>query len=275
MSSKATSFENIFKRFNIDFKNPGFYDSQEFLFQEQKDHSFLEKYAEYVNVKEYSSTYLERANREILFIAQKLHQELVKDGRLGACVDLSMVLSRILEREGFWNYTTKGSLTIKFPKVSGLENKYFWTVDTGEHSAGHSWVVAPPFTVVDLTLRQQPYNKNEDKFISNYICSKQKTETSIDEIDVISPTILMDAERQGLKGNKLKFVGANFINLSERFPARKIEKDNNLYKYVTVAIGASEDPLETITTLKLSNRIGIEIYNDLILPELLKLRARK
>ncbi|WP_179020754.1 hypothetical protein [Winogradskyella forsetii] len=275
MSLKAADLENIFKRFHIDYKTPGFYDSQEFLFQEQRDHSFLEKYAEYINAQTYSSTYLERASGEIPFIARILNQELVKDGRLGACIDVSMVLSRILEREGFWNYTTKGSLTITFPKDSGLENKYFWTVDTGTHSAGHSWVVAPPFTVVDLTLKQQPYSQNEQKLISDYICSTQKTETSIDELDVISPSILLDAKLQGFKGNKLKFVGTNFLNISERFPALQIEKENNFYKYVTVAISASEDPLETITTLKLSNRIGIEIYNDLILPELLKLRASK
>lgn len=275
MSLKATDLENIFKRFNIDYKKPGFYDSQEFLFQEQRDYSFLEKYAEYVNVKDYSTNYLERANFEIPFIAQLLHQELIKDGRLGACVDVSMVLSRILEREGFWNYTTKGSLTITFPKNSGLEKKYFWTVDNGEHSAGHSWVVAPPFMVIDLTLKQQPYKQNEQKLISDYICSTQKTETSIDELDVISPSILLDAELQGLKGNKLKFVGTNFLNISERFPALQIEKENNFYKYITVAISASENPLETITTLKLSNRIGIEIYNDLILPELLKVRKNK
>ena len=275
MSLKAADLENIFQRFHIDYKKPGFYDSQEFLFQEQRDHSFLEKYAEYVNVQTYPSTYLDRASREIPFIAQLLHQELIKDGRLGACVDVSMVLSRILEREGFWNYTTKGSLTITFPKNSGLEKKYFWTVDNGEHSAGHSWVVAPPFTVIDLTLKQQPYKQNEQKLVSDYICSEQKIEASIDEIDVISPSILLDAEMQGFTGNKLKFVSTNFLNISERFPALQIEKENNFYKYVTVAISASEDPLETITTLKLSNRIGIEIYNDLILPELLKLRASK
>lgn len=275
MNLKAADLENNFKQLNIDYKSPGFYDSKEFLFQEQRDHSFLEKYAEYVNAQTYSSTYSKRASLEIPFIAQLLHQELIKDGRLGACVDVSMVLSRILEREGFWNYTTKGSLTITFPKNSGLEKKHFWTVDNGKHSAGHSWVVAPPFTVIDLTLKQQPYKQNEQKLISDYICSEQKTETSIDEIDVISPSILLDAEIQGFTGKKLKFVGKNFLNISERFPALQIEKENNLYKYVTVAISASEDPLETITTLKLSNRIGIEIYNDLILPELLKLRANE
>ena len=161
-----TALEKHFKKLNIDYNSIAFYDSNEFLKQEQKNNRFLELYANYVNEKKYSIEYIERAKKEIPLIAKILNQELKKDGRLGACIDISIVLSRILEKEGYWNYLTKGSLTIDFPIESKIETKYFWSVDDGEFQSGHTWVVAPPFNVIDIALRQQPYKGEEQKIFT-------------------------------------------------------------------------------------------------------------
>jgi hypothetical protein len=45
-------------------------------------------------------------------------EELVKDGRLGACIDIGMILSRILEEEGFWELAVSAPDN-PFPKMDG------------------------------------------------------------------------------------------------------------------------------------------------------------
>ena len=60
------------------------------------------------------------------------------EGRLGACIDLSMVLSRILDAEGIWNYVVKGSLTLTFPRSVQPGPIYFWPIDEGDFQAGQA-----------------------------------------------------------------------------------------------------------------------------------------
>lgn len=262
------NLEEEFKSKKIDFTKVGFYDSPEFINEERKDFNYLSKYAEYVLAKKYSKEYFKKAKDEIPFISKILNEELIKDGRLGACIDTSIVLSRILEKEGFWNYQTKGSLTITFPKKMKLETKYLWTVDTGEFQAGHSWIVAPPFDIIDLTVKQQSYPNKTEKHLPNYICKSGTRLKGINEIDIISPEVLIIMELQGIKSNKLYYVKEDIDNFVETFPVVEILDKGIKFKYSTMAIAAPDEPLERVSTLKLSGRLGIEIYNDIILPKL-------
>jgi hypothetical protein len=109
----------------VDCNNPGFYDHPNFLKVEAQFPEFLNNYARFVQQRHYDDDYLERARREIPVIARVLYEELLRDGRQGACVDMSGVLSRILEREGLWNFAVKGSLTVSFPRGSGMGDRYF------------------------------------------------------------------------------------------------------------------------------------------------------
>jgi hypothetical protein len=138
------ALESDFRRRGIDTSTPGFYDHPAFVAAEQRDNTFLNRYARYVDVRQHPEDYIHRASVEIPVIAETLHGILVQDARQGACVDMSGVLSRTLDREGFWNYVVKGSLTITFPTHSGIGQRYFRTVDRGNFVAGHAWVVAPP-----------------------------------------------------------------------------------------------------------------------------------
>lgn len=142
----------------ISTANPGFFDQPAFRAAEEGDPEYLCNYARFIDARHYTPEYLDRARREIPEIAEPLHQALKRDGRLGACIDLSMVLSRILEREGFWNYMVSGCLTQTFPSKYGFPPRYIWAVDRGNAKAPHVWVVAPPFLVVDLTVSMQRGN---------------------------------------------------------------------------------------------------------------------
>jgi len=144
-----------FADYQIEPLIPGFYDHQRFLRAEGVDPAFIQKYARYIESQEYDEAYLTRCRREIPEIARIVWEELIADGRLGACIDIGMILSRILEREGFWNYMVKGSLTISFPEATGHPRRrfYSWDVVARAFDAAHAWIVAPPYAIVDISSK--------------------------------------------------------------------------------------------------------------------------
>ena len=104
---------------------------------------------------------LERRAKAIIDnVVSRLHAELVGYERLCACVDISEILFQLLEQEKIWSCCIKGSLTITFPRKAGIDTTYFWSVDHGNFVAGHAWLSAPPYKVVDISVRQQPYRGN-------------------------------------------------------------------------------------------------------------------
>ncbi len=74
-------------------------------------------------------------------------------------------MSRILEREGVWNYVASGALSITFPPGSGFEPFSFpaFNVQCGKAiDCSYHWVVAPPFQIIDIAIQacRYPYPFN-------------------------------------------------------------------------------------------------------------------
>src|SRR6266540_116994 len=88
--------------------------------QEQRDPEFLVRYAEFVNLRRATPEYEAFARSQTVKAAAFLHERLVKDGRPGACVDISGLLSRFLDRLGVWNYVVKGGLVLEFSAATGF-----------------------------------------------------------------------------------------------------------------------------------------------------------
>lgn len=268
-----TVLEAFFAERGIDYRPIAFYDSQKFLFHERQDGRFLEKYGQYVNERYYDREYILRARAEIPWIARILNDELKKDGRLGACVDISIGLNRILEREGFWNYIVKGSTTIHLPEVAGLPPKYFWSYDIGEFAAPHSWVFAPPFSVIDLSIKQQKYSDKTADYLPDFICSDSTQTANADEDDLISPEIRRRMELEGIE-DKILYLRPYWHEFSSRFTPVLISENEVSIKYSPIGVAAADNPLEKVTTLQLSGRYAIEIYEDIIKPKLAEFRSR-
>ncbi|HHV86869.1 MAG TPA: hypothetical protein GXX42_13840 [Petrimonas sp.] len=263
--------ETEFTTAGIDFSKVGFYDDPNFLICEQRNHRYLETYAEYVLTKKYAPEYIERAKKEIPFIANLLNEELIKDGRLGACIDISIGLSRILEQEGFWNYIPKGSLTIDFPAATKIQKKFFYTANFGNFDAGHVWVVAPPFTVIDLSVKQQPYQDKAAEYLPNFICSTSEIGTKANDSDIISPEGIVYMKMHGIN-NGMNHIKPDWKEFLVKFKSIEVKENNVVLKYITTGISAPDMPIEKVETLRVSGRITIEIYNDIIIPKLKEFR---
>ncbi|MBF0191708.1 MAG: hypothetical protein HQL99_11310 [Magnetococcales bacterium] len=259
--------EIAFEKKGIPFDTPGFYDHPNFIKQEQRDPRFLELYAEYVESRAYDFDYLTAAEQKITIAASALESAVRADGRLGACVDVSGMLGRILDRLGVWNYVAKATLTITFPKPSGISIRYFWNFDVGEFVAPHAMVVAPPFGVVDLTARKQAYSSGEPDHIPNIILAKEWSLGSWKPEDLANPIILADLHRRRISFDTfMNEVRPDTANIIQSLPVRIVQEGETTFKYVIVAVGGTIEPLEGVTGYRPGGRTALEIFEQAILP---------
>jgi len=271
------TLQDFFHEKGIHTEKPGFYDSPQFLSIERLNPEFLNWYARFVDTQPYTAEYFRRSRHVTTVIAQSLQELLFKDGRQGACVDLSSAFSRMLDQEGIWNYVARGALAIFFPNETGINSKHFWTIEcksnSQETTAPHAWLVAPPFLVVDLTIKQQPYPGRERLFLPDSILEEYGKECEIDVADLCEPLVVEDFAQRGVK--KEDMIITIFPNLKKffyLFPPKLIEKNRIKFKYIRTAIGATDQGLEGIENLKLNGMYPLEIYTSIIRPRIKNLK---
>ena len=146
-------------KYKIDTSYPGFYNDPNFIHQENLNPAFLNQYNYHITAKTYSDEYLTNAAIKIDIICQILFEELKKENREGACIDIAQVLTKILEVECIWCSTFTGSLTQTYSSDTKIDKGYFWLIDNGNYNAPHSWVFAPPYSIIDLSVSLQQYKK--------------------------------------------------------------------------------------------------------------------
>lgn len=257
-----------FAGLGIPMDAPGFYDHPAFVAIEKKNPKFLEAYAKFVQSRPIDRTYIAQVRQVVGIVGPMWNEELVLDGRLGACIDLSMVLSRTLESGGVWNYVVKGALTIEFPKNSGYGKTYFWPIDIAKVAAGHVWVCAPPYSIIDLTIHQQPFGGHRLKHVPPFVLSESVERYSPTIVDICSTEVVSDLQRQGapLTNETLFRIQPNLRGIFQSFPATVERHDSTILNYTPCAISASDRPFEEITSLRLRGRTGYEIYQQRLKP---------
>ncbi len=255
----------LYKENSIDISCPGFYNDPNFVKLEQQNPEFLNQYASFVQQKDYSFEYLEKAEKTIEVIGNILFKELMKSNQLGRCIDVSMILAKILEKEQLWNFAMVGALAVEFPTPMHIPNSYFYMHDINK-TAGHVWLYAPPFKLIDLTLKFQQYLPNQKRGIARLpgIALEKGLEFYTPQIkEICSPEF-----RSIYKINNIPKGIEMFQNTFHPF---KINYKNAVVKYIPCGITASDGSLEENTSIQLNGRVGIEIYDQLIKPELNKL----
>jgi hypothetical protein len=237
--------------------------------------TILNNYARYVNCRQYSESYLRYAEHVVRTVAEVIYEELVREGRRGACIDASGVMSQILESEGVWSYQASGSMTMTFPTESGIPNLYNYSYNVTDlnFSAGHSWLVAPPFAVVDVTIGLQAHEAVDERvnaYLPSYIMQKEVSSADFDVTDISSPAYLAAAAAHGVSLRELRAgLRENFREFSSVFPTTSLVTDRGVeVKYIPLGINNMDGTLEENRSLCLSGNFGATIYEELVKPRL-------
>jgi hypothetical protein len=258
--------EQLFQERRIDFVDPGFYDGTAFQLCERQDPRFLENYGEYVHVRSFDCEYLNRARAVVLELATFLVGELVADGRTGACIDVSGALMRMLEHEGIWSCMVAGAATVFFPPDSGLGRRYFSPLVHPNNPAktGHTWLFAPPFKVVDITLLMQGWNRRESEHIPSAILTERWEPAQADTDDLMEDELAELIQRETGEAPTMANLSPELVQTMKKFPPFLIIIKGTQIKYVPTQVSAMDGTLERMRNLRLSGRYPFELYQQFL-----------
>jgi hypothetical protein len=252
---------------------PGFYEDPAFIRREQKVPHYLDNYARFVQQQPYSLSYLDRAEPIIHVVSEELQLALKEDGTPEAHAEAPFVMSRILEREGVWNYVASGSLSMTFPAGSGFEPFTFAalnlqlgkTIDCSYH-----WVVAPPFQIIDIAIQACRYPYPFNHLLPKIVWETGGDVSVGDPSEIFAAKALKDIAQAGMTTDEA--LDRYFPNYRERFaadfPARVIARLDTQLKYVPMRVKVAEDSLEQFTGFKSQGLTAAQIYSKKIRPRL-------
>lgn len=131
---------------------PGCYDHSDFIRAEERDaHAAFLSYAVHV------SESVNRSARTIERFATEIASHASAREKMSNCIDISLFLQRALEERGVWSVVIHGSVIVCFDNDVVYEIHEYDTPKYSGASTGHSWLLAPPFDVVDLTVKHQRF----------------------------------------------------------------------------------------------------------------------
>ena len=248
----------------------GFCDRREFLAAERKNPALLETYAKWVMLRPRDPNYDAHVNRIVPKLAQLVATVLEEDELEGSCEMACSLITKSLDRLGVWSVGMVGSSTFE------VKGKKIWrglhTVDRPDFPGarlGHTWVCAPPFIVVDASIKRQRWSGDAIyPYIPSIILDNHGRKTEPKPEDVISAEIRgkIMMTRGAVPEGVIHQLEPNLKSFSETFPATEIVVDELTARYVPTAANLSDGTLEEINGGGVKGRIGREIWLDVIAP---------
>ncbi len=228
MSDVQPEAENVGFRFDV----PGCYRTPAFQKLLDRQPEVLWLYARHVEAQVHSVAYTRHVRQVIPRLTRWLQAELVADGRPGRCVQASTLLSRLLEELGIWSYIVTGGCVISFVPAD-VRPRIFYLFDLKPVEVPHAWVVAPPFDVIDLTLRQQRYAGSVRRRIPAMVLSCRAPRIAVDPEDVCTPALLQGLQLRGwARQELLRQAFPQFWHFLQQFPARCVAIPGVRIKYI-------------------------------------------
>jgi len=271
--SNVRAFQEVqhtLNRHNVDYSRPGFHDSAAFLSAEKAEGSFIDNVARLVEARTYSTEELASAAVKVRIASEAVNSAVEADGRHGLCVIASGVLSRMLDALGVWNYCAKSTMTISFPESVSRSRRYFYAIDEGEFTAPHAIVVAPPYTVIDVTAKHQPYDVlGMAESLPRIVMSKTFNPYTWSVEDIVAPSFreLNMQHRAGLEAY-LRARNPQMLKTMNVLHGRQVLYDRTgILCYVIVGVGGYAEPLEDLHVgVNINERRPIDIFNVDVLP---------
>ncbi len=251
----------VWKRNGLSIDQPGFYDHPSYVRAEQSQPGYINTYARYVRDQRYTEGYLARSEAIIQAAAAMLNREVIADGRTNLCMAASKVLSRILERERVWNYVVVGAFSVSMRIDGRWQTHSFYPFDVRPVDAAHAWVVAPPFCLVDLTLRQQRYPGPAAAYLPDRLLTPYTFSADVTACEVCSPALLLGLRLKGFTDDEiLNRAFQPFKQFSAVFPPEVMQTASATLKYVPTRIITPEGDLDCLHALSINGKSPEVLY---------------
>ncbi len=264
MIKNSVTYEDIkqdFEKRNIPFDTPGFYDHPNFLLIEEKNASYLSNYAKFVHERPRAASYDDFVKKTVSLIVNFYHDKYIGNDSSSSRTAFTNIISKALEQAGVWNYVIKGSVTIDFPDASGIPKHNFWSIDYDGYSAAHTWIVAPPFFVVDVSLKTQAFSVEEAKHLMPTNCDEANTIIAPELEDILTPDAFTLLASHNLKRSEyLGVISPQTEKFLAVFPSRELSFNDTKMRYFPLSVSAADVPFEQMTTIQFDGQTAFDIY---------------
>ena len=240
------------KQCGVDVHAFGYYDQPAFVALEQIDPTALELYSTWVIHRPRDAHNLAHARDVIPKLATVVERRLEREQGLGACVNVATMMARMLDRLGVWSFAVRGSLTIEIPSRPKVGRRYFPECDLRDNEdnvTGHGWLVAPPFLIVDPTLRHQKWVDLQPEISSilpKVVAAEDGAVVRPRWYDVVSDTLiaLNRVPKSKLNGDLPYKFKPDLARIEKSLPGRDIRIGDLSLRYIAGAVTVSDRPLE-------------------------------
>lgn len=268
-ASAHASINDRLRQLGIDTTRFGFYDQPAFLAAEQRDGAFLEQYALWVQSRPRTADYDTRVRDIVPRLAEFLADLFEREDMQRNCVHVSSMMQRILDRLGVWSFGLKGSMIAEVASEDLWRGQSMCDIpDFPGAELGHAWVVAPPFVIIDGTIRLQnlpgdPMNEFTPPIVA------------VEDAALIRPTIddVVSAElralhhrREGRLDSQLHHrLVPQLRTFGSSFPSREVRFGELALRYVPAGVRISDVGLEEINGAGEKLK-GDEVWNNHVAP---------
>jgi hypothetical protein len=242
---------------------PGCYDAPDFLAIEKHEPRVIEEYAWHVLARARTPEEDERTRRVVHRLQEAVERRCTREELLGQCVNTSGAISRMLDGEGVWSFVVQGSTKTEFDVSLGLEAQYLWSrdedIDFPGGYAGHAWVVAPPFVVIDFTAAHQRWRNGEGRHItpSGVLQEFGSAQVVRPQLDLIHPNPLERPSNHALIHPELQELWA-------KLPPVEIRGNSVRRIYQPDGITFSDAPLERLPRPSFGGLSPIQFYREVL-----------
>jgi len=271
-----TRVDEKLRRLGVDVSALGYYDQPAFLALERIDPLALELYSTWVINRPRDSDYDNHARQTIPRLAAIVEHRLASEKGLGACVNVATMMARMLDRLGVWSFAVRGSLTLEIPSCPSVGSRHFPECDLRRHEddvTGHGWLVAPPFLVVDSTLKHQQWIDLHPviaELLPKVVAIEDGAIIQPRWDDVVSDSLIEQyhVPRAELKAGLAYRFQQNLSRIEKSLPGRDIRIGALSLRYIAGVVTVSEAPLEQIPPVSpISSRLKpIDIWNEDVAP---------
>lgn len=274
LAERLQALQKEFEDARIPTDQPGFYEDFQFVRRESKTPGYLDNYARFVQWQPYKDSYLWKAEEIIHVVGAELQHAMELENCAAAYDESPLVMSRILEREGVWNYVVHGAVTISFPISSGFAPYSFRSLDPDNNAIkarGYTWIYAPPFQIVDLALITQNYPDPIQHFLPKIVLEKDAEATVGEPEEILNSVAIEKFHAEGVSLEEgLSRLAPGFRKFQEDFPAYRFVRDEVEFKFIPMRVVPNETPLEQFTKFVSKGRSAVTIYDKDIRPRLLR-----
>ncbi len=251
-SQLITRVERKLRGLGVDVNAFGYYDQPAFVALERIDPLALELYSTWVINRTRDASYDNHARQTVPRLAAIVEHRLASESGLGACVNVATMMARMLDRLGVWSFAVRGSLTIEIPSCLEAGRRYFQECDLPDHKdnmTGHGWLVAPPFVVVDPTLKHQKWvelHPSIAKLLPQVVAAEDGEFIRPRWDDVVSDSLIQmySVPRSALNADLPYRFKPDLARIEKSLPGRDVRIGDLSLRYIAGAVTVSDVPLQ-------------------------------